>query len=297
MTTAPPPPRRWGIILWLLAAVVVGVGAVWLSARLIPRPAVGIIKVNMDIYATGTDYNFGSMEVFQAEIDRARQDRRIKAVVVQFNSGGGEVVASQTLYLELQALRREMPVVGAIETMAASGAYYGALATEPLYARPSSSVGNVGVWGYIPADLAVNDVVLASGPFKLSGSNRDEFLREIEGIKQEFIATVTSQRGARLQITPVDLSQGLLYSGREAMTLGLVDRLGAQSDAVAEAARQAGIAHYDVIDLEAAVIEDYLQNESWFLHPWPGATDPATGKRAVPPGIYLLYDVSLRGAP
>lgn len=297
MNVVSPARRRWRFVLWLLAAVVVGIVAVRLSGWLIPRPAVGIIRVNVDIFATGTDYNFGSMELFQAEIDRARQDRRIKAVVVQFDSAGGEVVASQTLYLELQALRRSMPVVGAINTMAASGAYYAAMATEPLYARPSSSVGNVGVWGYFPEDLAVNDVILASGPFKLSGSNRDEFLREIEGIKQEFIATVTSQRGDRMQITPVALSQGLLYPGREAMSLGLVDRLGTQSDAVAEAARLAGIAHYSVIDLEAAVIDTYFQSDSMFLHPWSGAADPATGKRTVPPGIYLLYDVSLRGEP
>ncbi|HNT76735.1 MAG TPA: S49 family peptidase [Anaerolineae bacterium] len=297
MTTVSPSHRRWRIIVWLLVFVLVGLVSACLAAWLIPRPAVGIIRVNIDIFATGTDYSFGSMELFQAEIDRARQDRRIKAVVVQFDSPGGEVVASQTLYLELQALRRSMPVVGAINTMAASGAYYAAMATEPLYARPSSSVGNVGVWGYFPDDLAVNDVILASGPFKLSGSNRDEFLREIEGIKQEFIATVTSQRGERLQITSVDLSQGLMYPGREALNLGLVDRLGTQSDAVAEAARQAGIAHYEVIDLEAAVINAYFQNESLFLHPWAGAADPATGKRTVPPGIYLLYDVSLRGEP
>jgi len=288
--------------LALFASVVAGLclcgtGAVWLSARLIPRPAVGIIKVNMDIFATGTDLFFGSMELFQAQIDRARQDRRIKAVVVQFDSSGGEVVASQTLYLELQALRREMPVVGAINTMAASGAYYAAMATEPLYARPSSGVGNVGAWGRIPPDLAVNELILASGPFKLSGSNRDEFLREIEGIKQEFIATVTSQRGDRLLITPVDLSQGLLYPGREAMSLGLVDRLGTLSDAIAEAAQQAGIARYDVIDLEATVADAYMQGESLALHPWTGAADPATGKRTVPPGIYLLYDISLRGVP
>jgi ClpP class serine protease len=131
----------------------------------------------------------------------------------------------------------------------------------------------------------------------LSGSNRDEFLREIEGIKQEFIATVTSQRGDRLLITPVDLSQGLLYPGREAMSLGLVDRLGTLSDAIAEAAQQAGIARYDVIDLEATVADAYMQGESLALHPWTGAADPATGKRTVPPGIYLLYDISLRGVP
>ncbi|MBN1888491.1 MAG: S49 family peptidase [Thermoflexales bacterium] len=285
------------VLLWAFLCVVV-VAASWsLAVRLIPNPAVGIIRVNTDIWATGNDYYFGSVELVMAEIEAARHDPRIKAVVVTLNSPGGEVVASQTLYLELQALRREMPVVGCIETMAASGGYYAALGTAPLYARPSSSVGNVGVWGYVPSELAVNDVILASGPFKLTGSNRDEFLREIEGIKREFLATVSSQRGQRLALSPVELSQGLLYPGREALRLGLVDALGSQSDAIAEAARQAGIAHYTVIDLEGRVVDKYLKSDSIFIKPWVGAADPQTGQRSLPPGIYVLYDTRLRGVP
>ncbi len=290
--------RQVGTVLFWAVLCALAVAASWsLATRLIPRPAVGLVRINLDIWATGSDYDFGSTELVMAEIEAARQDPRIKAVVVLLNSPGGEVVASQTLYLELQALRREMPVVGCIETMAASGAYYAAMGTAPLYARPSSSVGNVGVWGYVPSELAVNDVILASGPFKLTGSNRDEFLREIEGIKREFLATVSSQRGQRLALSPVELSQGLLYPGREALRLGLVDALGSQSDAVAEAARQAGIANYTVIDLEAQIIDRYLVSDSGFIKPWVGAADPKSGERALPPGIYALYDMRLRGVP
>ncbi len=284
------------LILWGSIFVAVGLVSWGLATWLIPRPAVGLIKISYDIWATGTDLDFGSVELFQAEIESARHDPRIKAVVVQFNSYGGEVVASQTLYLELQALRKEMPVVGAIGTVAGSGAYYAAMGTDPIYARPSSSVGNVGVWGYVPSDLAVNDVVLASGPFKLTGSNRDEFLREIEGIKQEFLATVTSQRGERMVISAGELSQGLTYPGREALRLGLIDQVGTLTDAVADAAQQAGIKHYTVVDLEARVLDTYFQGESAFINTWAGAADPATGKRNLPPGIYLLYDMRLRGA-
>lgn len=283
-------------VLWGLIFIAVGLGSWLLSLYFIPRPSVGIIKINYDIWSTGTDSDFGSAELFQAQIDSARMNPRIRAVVVQFDSPGGEVVASQTLYMELQALRKEMPVVGSIGTMAASGAYYAAMGTTPIYARPSSSVGNVGVWGYVPEDLAVNDVILASGPFKLTGSNRDEFLREIEGIKQEFLATVTSQRGERLHITPEELSQGLMYSGREALRMGLVDQLGTLTDAIAVAAQQAGIKHYTVVDLEARVIDRYAYGRSFFIQPWSGATDPTTGKRTLSPGIYLLYDMHLRGA-
>ncbi|MCX7680661.1 MAG: S49 family peptidase [Anaerolineae bacterium] len=260
-----------------------------LPQAIVPRPAVGIIRINDDIW-------YGSNILFQAEIEAARRDRRIRAVVVQFDSPGGEVAASQSLFLELQNLRREMPVVGSVDSMAASGAYYAALATDPIYAKPSSSVGNVGVWGRVPPDLGVNDFIITSGPFKLTGSNREEFLRELESVKREFLATVVSQRGARLTLTPAELSQGLLYSGREAVRLGLIDHIGGQTDAVAEAARQAGIAHYDTVDLEVRVLGErpryYSLNESWV-----GAADPVTGQRNLPYGIYLLYDAQLRGVP
>ncbi|MCH7589141.1 MAG: S49 family peptidase, partial [Chloroflexi bacterium] len=198
-------PTPGGSLLLLgIASLLLG----WLLApTLVPQPAVGIIRLNTDIWAD-------SVELVMAQIESARQDPIIKAVVLQLDSPGGEVAATQTLYLELQSLRREMPVVSSIDGMAASGGFYVAMATDPIYAKPSSTVGNVGVWGFIPPDLAVNEVILASGPFKLTASNRAEFLRAIEGIKQEFLAAVVSQRGERLNISLVDLSQGLAYSGR-----------------------------------------------------------------------------------
>lgn len=277
------------ILLWVVAPLLVG----WLLAiRLVPQPAVGIIRLNFDISSL-------SAEFVMLQIDEARADPRVKAVVLQLNSPGGELAATQSLYLELQSLRREMPVVTSIESMAASGGYYVAMATDPVCAKPSSTVGNVGVWGFIPPDLGVNDVILASGPFKLTASNRAEFLREIEGIRQEFLATVFNARGDRLNISAVDLSQGLAYPGREALRLGLIDHLSSQSDAITTAAELAGIADYEIIDLEARVIEQYFgDNDSVSLpEDWIGAADPVTGRRILPPGIYLLYDVRLGGAP
>ena len=275
------------LLLWGIVPLLVGW---WLAQGFVPQPAVGIIRLNTDIYA-------GSAALVMAQIEAAREDPGIKAVVVQLDSPGGEVAATQSLYVELQSLRREKPVVCSIDGMAASGAFYVALATDPMYAKPSSSVGNVGVWGFIPPDLGVNDVILASGPFKLTGSNRAEFLRSIEGIKQEFLETVFSQRGERLNISRVDLSQGLIYPGRESLRLGLIDHLGSQSEAIATAAELAGIARYEVVDLEARVIYELYEGDEAALEPWVGAADPVTGRRILPPGAYLLYDIQLGGTP
>jgi protease-4 len=262
-------------------------GGFLLSGRLIPTPAVGIIRLNTEIYSLSADF-------INQQIAEARANPRIKAVVVQIDSPGGEVTATQTIFFELQKLRRDMPVVGSIDSIAASGAFYAAMATDPIYAKPSSTVGNVGVWGYFPSEIGVNDVILASGPFKLTASNTEEFLRGIESIKQEFLATVISQRGTRLKITDIELSQGLAYSGRESMDHGLIDALGSQSEAIEKAASQAGITHYQVVDLESVVINKYYSALNPLItNGWIAKADPMTGQRELPPGAYLLYDARL----
>jgi protease-4 len=197
-----------------------------------------------------------------------------------------------------------MPVVASIDSIAASGGYYVAVAADPIYAKPSSEIGNVGVWALVPEELTVTDAVLTTGPFKLTGSNRDEFLQDIEGTRQEFVETVFSQRGDRMQLSRAEISQGLLYPGREAVSYGLIDYIGTQSDAVEVAAEQAGINHYETVDLEERVSEEwwgsFAQAETEATAEevrWIGAADPLTGERSLPYGVYLLYDARLRGVP
>jgi protease-4 len=279
---------------------------------------VGVIQIT---YPIGYEY----AEIILDQIQEVREDRRIQAAVVQIDSPGGGVVSTQVIYRELQNLRREIPVVGSIDHMADSGAYYAAVATEPIYAKPSSEVGNVGVWSSVPQDLPIDDYVLASGPFKRTATNYAVFVRELEGLKQEFMETVFSQRGERLKLTYAELSQGLDYRGREAARLGLIDHVGNLSEAIATAAEQAGLANYRVVDdIQARAIERWfeenyslgtqpsatastarertlptasLEGRLLVLETWPIVTDPVTGKQSLPPGIYLLDYTRLRGAP
>ncbi|HLF87437.1 MAG TPA: S49 family peptidase, partial [Anaerolineales bacterium] len=318
----PSPPRPRILATLLLFGMTLAIGA-WLATLAIPRPAVGLIRLETDIWSL-------SAWLVKQEIIEARNNPQIKAIVLIIDSPGGEVAPTQDIFLEVLSLREEMPVVGSINGLAASGGYYLALATDPLYAKPSSTVGNIGVWGFVPSQIGVNEQVLASGPFKLTASNPETFLREIEGIKQEFILTTQAQRGDRLTITPTEISQGLAYPGRVALQYGLIDALASQADAEAEAARLAGVVNYEVIDLEEIVVDRLLAEANsgsaqgappvlipsanggntlsdegqptpagagtdplWFFQPWLGAADPLTGRRTLPPGIYLLYDVSV----
>ncbi|GAB4581851.1 MAG: hypothetical protein Fur0022_46020 [Anaerolineales bacterium] len=312
----PQPPKNQGanLLPWLIIPLLLGLLLAPLAVPKPEKPAVGLIHLETDIW-------YLSAWLVKQQIAEARDNDRVKAVVFILDSPGGEVAPTQDMFMEVLSLRQEMPVVGSINGIAASGGYYMALATEPIYAKPSSTIGNIGVWGFVPIEIGVTEAVLASGPFKLTASNPEQFLREIEGIKQEFIGTVQLMRGERLTISPTEISQGLAYPGRVALQYGLIDKLASQADAVAEAARQAGLDDYDTLDLEEIVIDRLLAEEEangasgetlpanlptqietlastenstpWFLHPWIGAPDPLTGQRKLPPGIYLLYDVTI----
>ncbi|HNB54893.1 MAG TPA: S49 family peptidase [Anaerolineales bacterium] len=316
--TAPPKKQGSGILLWLIIPLALGLILAPLAVPKPEKPAIGLIRLETDIW-------YLSAWFVKEEIAEARANDRVKAIVLVIDSPGGEVAPTQDMFMEILSLRQEMPVVGSINGMAASGGYYLALATDPLYAKPSSTVGNIGVWGFAPTEIGVTEAVLASGPFKLTASNPEQFLREIEGIKQEFIGTTQLMRGDRLTISAADISQGFAYPGRLALQYGLIDKLASQADAVAEAARQAGLEDYEVLDLEKVVTDRLLAEQAasdgavgelpnvqtpdfantapsetgvssqavpWLFQTWIGAPNPLTGERNLPPGIYLLYDVS-----
>ncbi|MBW8012674.1 MAG: S49 family peptidase [Chloroflexi bacterium] len=277
-----------GLFLWIVIPIISGI---WIAQTLVPRPAVGIIRLN-------TGISWSSADFIKQQIDLARSEPQIKAIVFSIDSPGGGVTSTQFLFMELLNLRETMPIVGSIDSMAASGGYYLAMATDPIFAKPSSIVGNIGVWGYVPPDLAVNDLVLASGPFKLTASNQAEFLREIESIKREFLATVRNSRGERLEeLADEDILQGLAYPGREAGEIGMIDYLGSETDAAAEAARLAGIANYEIIDLETLLLQRLFGSVLPFFEAWVHSTSPLSEGFALPPGAYMLYDRQLGGAP
>ncbi|MDH3944897.1 MAG: S49 family peptidase, partial [Anaerolineae bacterium] len=130
------PKSVWGLALWAALPLLVGI---WLAGLAIPQPAVGVINLDTGI----SSY---TAEFLALQIEEARKDPAIKAVVIEINTPGGSVVPTQDLYFELLDLREDMPVVSAIDNLAASGGYYLAMATDPIYAKPSSTVGNIGVW-------------------------------------------------------------------------------------------------------------------------------------------------------
>ena len=201
-------------------ALIVG----FLLSLLIPQPVIGVIRLNDAIYAS-------TAKDLITQIDYARDNPKVRAVVLILDSPGGTVVDTEAVYMELARLRQAKPVVTWVSGMAASGAYYLSSGTDYIVAVPSSEVGNVGVIGYLPPSPSVLEDTISTGPYKLWGSPRDTTVREIEMLKQGFFQAVTLGRGSRLKIGPEVLLRGQIWPATEALHLGLIDKLGSETDA------------------------------------------------------------------
>ncbi len=274
----------------LLFAAVPLVAGWFIAQALLPQPKVAIIGVRWQIFTEST-------AVLMAEIEAARENPDIKAVVVQIDSPGGASTQGQALTLELQKLRQEKPVVGSIDQLAASAGYRIATATDPLYAKPGSLVGNVGTIGRFPASQPIDDVILSTGPFKLGGDNTQEFVRRMEENKEGFLAMVFANRGDHLTLSPEELSQGLVYSGHHAQKLGLVDQIGSQTEAIEKAAELAGIRNYEVVSLEAAAFEKVFGPAESAAGATDGAWDVYANMKEVDALLARQFEEYLRDGP
>jgi protease-4 len=255
-------------LLWVLLPLLLGTVAAW---RIVPQPAVGIVRLEDTIWS-------GAAADVAAQLAYARRDPAIRAVVFQVDSPGGEVSSSEAIYLEVLRARREMPVVAVTESLAASGAYYAVVASDYIYAKPSSILGNIGVVSSLPIDSFVEEDFLATGPFKLFGSSREDYVRSMNAMKESFLNSVMAQRGDRLRVDRTELSRGQIYLGMNALHLGLIDEIGTVGDGAAKAAEMALISDYRVVDIPTVMPEN-------------AGSSPYGGKRVseLPDGFYYLY--------
>ena len=173
-------------------------------------------------------------------IDDAWESPHTVAVVLLINSPGGTPVQAQRIYDEIMRLRKEggKSIDAVIEDMGASGAYYIASAADHVYASSSSLVGSIGVisagFGYdeLMQSVGIERRVYTAGsnkdmldPFRPESEEQRAHLQTVlNSTHQKFIADVKAGRGDRLHETP-ELFSGLVWSGDQAVTLGLVDEL------------------------------------------------------------------------
>ena len=213
------------------------------------------------IDAKGDEQSIGTKNIPEA-IQKAREDSKVKAVVLRVNSPGGSALTADLIWREIELTKVIKPVVASFGDVAASGGYYIACNATKIIASPNTITGSIGVFGVIPnAQKFFNnrlgltfDAVKTNENSDFAGINRpltayqkQVILDEIEEIYSTFVSHVSDGRGMN-EVTVDSLGQGRVWSGVDAKNIGLIDDYGGLQYAIDEAARMAGIENYKVIE-------------------------------------------------
>ena len=262
----------WYVSLLVLSAIGAAIGY-YVFFNITPgEPKIGVIDVPFTIISDNSAF------AISAFLDYARERDSIKAVVIRLNSPGGSAAASEQLLLDTLKLRQEKPVVIAMSEVVASGAYMMSLGANHTYAKTSSIVGSVGVILTAPGPAlprAPTESVVITGPFKQGGGSRRHWVSMTDQLKQAFLQMVGTHRGEKLRISLDDLGQAKIYSGVEAVKLGLVDDVGGVREAIEKAASLAGISSYDLVDVNVEVLRLFNEQVKRIIDPLLGGDAPA----------------------
>jgi protease-4 len=226
-------------------------GRVWEDAVAVVRIEGTIVSGRETDWALSASGNAYSESIIE-RLKRAAEDPSVKAIVLRINSPGGGIVATDEIYTALTEINK--PIVVSMGEMAASGGYYVSCAAEKIVANPVTFTGSIGVISTVPNfeglldKLGIEMLVIKSGTMKdeLSPYREptEEEIAHWQGITDEayeqFLGIVTEARDLDPEKAR-ELADGRVYTGRQALELGLIDELGNLSDAIELAADLAGI--------------------------------------------------------
>jgi len=187
-------------------------------------------------------------------LDRYRDDRNIKAIVLRINSPGGAVGPAQEILREVEKVRQKKKIVASLGTVAASGGYYIACGADLIMANRGTATGSIGVIMQftnvegLTKKLGLDLFNLKAGRYKDAGSPLRPMTPEdkaylqglLDNIYQQFLSDVARNRKIPLAKMRT-LAEGRVYTGEEAKQLGLVDAFGNLPDAIEKAGRLGGI--------------------------------------------------------
>ncbi|EGQ8064158.1 signal peptide peptidase SppA [Vibrio parahaemolyticus] len=194
---------------------------------------------------------------------QARNDEKVKAVVLRVDSPGGSAFASEVIRNEVEALKKAgKPVVVSMSSLAASGGYWISMSADKIVAQPTTLTGSIGIFSVITtfekgfSKLGINTDGVGTSPFSgdgittgLSEGASQAFQLGIEHGYKRFISLVGSNRD--MTVEEVDkVAQGRVWTGQDALSFGLVDQMGDFDDAVELAAKLANVTDYGIYWVE-----------------------------------------------
>ena len=207
----------------------------------------------------GDESTIGSTTL-SAALRQARNDKKVKAIVMRVNSPGGSAVASEVIRREVELAANEKPVIVSMGNYAASGGYWISSSSDYIFADPNTLTGSIGVFGTVPnLEGFFNDKLGLTFDEVKTNKNSDfgslskpltpyqmnMMQKHVTDTYDDFITLVSTERGLRK--TFVDsIGQGRVWSGTDALGIGLVDELGGIDKAIAYAADKAGLSSYSI---------------------------------------------------
>lgn len=215
----------------------------------------------------GDDETIGSDRI-AAALKSAREDEKVKAIVLRVNSPGGSALASDVIWRETQLIKESgKPFYVSMGDYAASGGYYISCAADKIYANPNTITGSIGVFGIL-ANLEKfwnnklgitfdryetnQHADMISSSKAMDAKENDVMQNMIADVYDDFITRVAM--GRNMTKAQVDsIGQGRVWSGEDAKNLGLVDELGGLQDCVKAIAKQAGLEDYAITELPTMI--------------------------------------------
>ncbi|MBU0677013.1 MAG: signal peptide peptidase SppA, partial [Verrucomicrobia bacterium] len=210
--------------------------------------------------------HFDKIEMLLSQIRVAQHDDDIRAIILEVDSPGGVITPSDEIYRALKAFRESAPdrkVVAFTRDLAASGAYYAAVAGDWIVAEPTAIVGSIGVimqtlnWKALSDKIGVHDVTIKSrenkdilNPFREVQPQQLDMLQSmIDKMYQRFLGIVAEERGIEKEkLDPI--ADGSIFAAEEALSHGLIDQIGYWDDALAATAKLLGVDSIQVVRYE-----------------------------------------------
>ncbi|MEO9870999.1 signal peptide peptidase SppA [Ekhidna sp.] len=235
---------------------------------------IAVIVAEGDIVMGGDEGIVGS--IFAKEIRKARENDKVKAIVMRVNSGGGSMTASDMIWRELMLTKGKKPIIASMGGAAASGGYYIAMPADTIIAQPNTITGSIGIFGmwfnfgeFLENKIGITHDVVKTGEYSdiytvtrpLRNSERAIIQRGVNEGYEVFTQKAADARGMT-QSELKKIASGRVWSGEQALDNGLIDKLGSFNDAIELAAKAAGIENdYSVsyYPKEKPFVEEFLE--------------------------------------
>lgn len=218
---------------------------------------IAVIYAQGDIMSGEGDVNTIGEGSMRRSLIEARKDKNVKAIVLRIDSPGGNALTSDLIWREIGLTKKVKPVVVSMGNYAASGGYYIACNANTIFAENNTITGSIGVFGILPnftqlatkigihtEQVKTNENAAEYSPFVPMDEKFKAVTQEgVEHVYKTFVSHVAE--GRKMSFAQVDsIAQGRVWSGSQALKVGLVDKIGGLDDALKEAASLAKIKSY-----------------------------------------------------